>query len=53
MPTYDTIKQDASIVASRFANDWGAVRRFLSAHPLTGAEAGVGAGLDRIAVWLF
>lgn len=31
------LENEARLIAARFANEWGAFRRFIAAHPLTGA----------------
>lgn len=45
------IRADFEIVKSKAATEWGAFRRWLSAHPLTGfwLGAGVGAGAAVVA----
>lgn len=42
--SYNQIKDKAATVEANFSTKWGAVRRFLSAHPLTGAWCFFGAG---------
>ena len=48
---YSEIKTQAAVLETKFANEWGAIRRFLAMHPLTGAWGFFIAGL--VAGWLF
>lgn len=49
------IRAEFENVAAKAEQDWGALRRFISAHPLTGFWLGgvLGAVVGCFAVWVF
>jgi hypothetical protein len=49
--SWDSVKQEAAVLETKFSNEWGVVRRFISLHPLTGAWGFFTVGL--VAGWLF
>ncbi len=53
MPT--NVQAQFEAVRVKAVTEWGALRRFISAHPLTGAWCffGAGAGVGSFVVWVF